>query len=477
MDTLYPPAGHGHLADVVAALDARRPALVDQLATLVTVPSVAGRTADLHEMHERSAALLAGAGLLVEALEVDDAPPYVAATSRATGDGLDRERTRVLLYAHYDVQPAEPANWHTPPFEPDVRSGRLFARGAADNKAAIVAHAAAVSAWIEARGGTPVPVTVFVEGEEEQGSPHLDRLLALHGDHLDADVLVVPDAANWDTGWPALTTTMRGLATIDVTVSTLEADQHQGMWGGAVPDATGVLIRILASLQDHDGRPAVPGFTDGMPEPDASTVRRLRDLATDGEAMRRSAGLRDGVAWSTDPGRVLEASWLGPALTVTGMCVPSLEQAANQLSASAGARLTVRSAPGQDTATVVERVVAHLRNQARQGARLDVDARVHARSWSGEPDAPAARAMLSAQRDAFGREPVVIGGGGSIPLVVALAERLPDAVVLLPGLGDPQMRAHGPDESMPLGDLRRAALTEVLFLDRLAALDRHQSSG
>ena len=252
-----------------AALEAhvrgRADAAREALAGLVAMPSVAGRDPDaLRACADAVADLLRDAGApQVELLEVDGAPPAVWAEVPGPAGA-----PTVLLYTHYDVQPVGDLDrWSSPPFEPTVRDGRMYGRGAADNKGAAVVHAEVVRAWLACADGPPVTLRVLVEGEEELGSPHLEGLLAAHGDRLVCDVAVVPDAANWGRGWPALTTSVRGLADATVTVRTLDRPLHSGVWGGAAPDAVMVLARLLARLHDDDGRLAVPGVWDGVTPP------------------------------------------------------------------------------------------------------------------------------------------------------------------------------------------------------------------
>lgn len=462
-------------ARLVTHVRGRAEAAAQALEALVAHPSVAGRDLQaLRDCAQTVGALLADAGApVVELLEVVGAPPAVWAEVPGPPGA-----PTVLLYTHYDVQPpGDLQRWSNEPFRPMRRDGRLYGRGAADNKAATVVHAEAIRAWLTCADGPPVTVRVLVEGEEELGSPHLDGLLATHGDRLACDVAVVPDAANWGRGWPALTTSVRGLAQLTVTVRTLDRPLHSGVWGGAAPDALFALGRLLACLHDDDGRPAVPGFDAGLPAPTSRQRAAWAALEAGEEQLREEAGLAGETRWVPDDDVPLVARrWARPALTVTAVDAPAVADAANQLVDVARARISVRVAPGQDPQHLVDALIAHLGAHVPVGAELHVDGSVLAQPWQVDAAGPEVEAVRAAAAAAFGRELAVIGGGGSIALVPQLHHRL-GAVCLLTGMGDPDMNAHAEDESMPLDDLVHAAVAETLLLGELA--DRcggHQAS-
>ena len=321
--------------DLTSAIDELFPALRSDLEELVRVDSISAPGFDpgrVRQAAEVSAAQLERSGLKgVRILEMDGSHPAVFAE---TGPPAPDAPT-VLLYAHYDVQPPGPAElWSTPPFEPTESRGRLYGRGTADDKVGIVIHTGAIQAH---EGRPPVGVKVFLEGEEEIGSVHLDGFLERYRDLLAADVIVVADAANWSVGVPALTTSLRGLIDCTITVRTLEAGVHSGMWGGVFPDALSVLVRALASLHDQDGSVAVPGLVRGQ--------RPLID-ADEGEA-RRDAGVLAGVE-TIGVGSITERLWAGPALSILSIDAPPVAASINQLVPEARAKVSVRLAPGDD---------------------------------------------------------------------------------------------------------------------------------
>ena len=361
----------------------------------------------------------------------------------------------VLLYAHHDVQPeGDHGQWASPPFEATERDGRLYGRGAADDKAGIATHLAA----FRAHGGRPpVGVTVFVEGEEESGSPSLRRLLAAHRDALAADVIVIADSDNWSTEIPALTVSLRGLVDCVVEVATLDHGLHSGLWGGVVPDALSVLVRLLASLHDDDGNVAVTGLHEGA----------AADINYPPDRVRADSGLLDGVS-EIGCGSVPQRLWAKPAITVIGIDTTSTAAASNTLIPRARAKISMRVAPGGDAAAHLDALTAHLQQNAPWGAKVDV-----IRGEIGEPYAIEASggvydAARAAFRQAWGAEPVDMGMGGSIPFIAEFANAFPRAKILVTGVEDPATQAHSVNESLHLGVLERAAVAEALLLANLA---------
>ncbi|HEX2027029.1 MAG TPA: M20/M25/M40 family metallo-hydrolase [Nitriliruptorales bacterium] len=479
-----------HLDDVAQAVLARDEERLAALGDLVRIPSVSADghdPAQVRRSADLTARLLRGAGLEdVRLLEVDGAHPYVygewrravelgpgdrrvASTTSLANPGDDA--VTVLLYAHHDVQPVgTPDRWHSPPFEPTVRDGRLYGRGTADDKAGILVHVAAVRAWLDARGGLPVDVKVVIEGEEEIGSPHLGEFLRRHADTLRADVIVLTDATNWKVGVPALTYSLRGLAEVYVTVRALEQPIHSGMWGGPIPDALTGLLKALATLTDERGRPAVAGLFDDVRPVTDDERKRLDALDADPVQLRTEARVLPGVEWTGDPERsVLERIWMQPTVTVIGMDVPSLREASNTLLAEASAKVSIRLAPGQSPGRAAALVEQHLHDNVPFNLHVETHPGHGGQPWVTDPRGPAFEAGIAALRSAFGTEPALIGCGGSIPFVVPFSQAFGGAPCLLTGIEDPSTNAHGEDESLHLGDFSRACLAETVLLEELAA--------
>ena len=433
------------------------PRAVADLADLVRIPGVSNPAFDAAEV-DRSAAAVAD--LLREVL------PEVAVLVATRADGLvsrpavvGRRPARdgtptVLLYAHHDVQPpGADAAWLTPPFEPTERAGRLHGRGAADDKAGIVAHLAALRALgDDVRAG----VTVFVEGEEEVGSPTFGDFLREHRDLLAADLVVLADSVNWKVGVPAFTTSLRGLVDCEVEVAVLDHALHSGMYGGPVLDALTLLVRLLATLHDDGGDVAVAGLTCA-PEP---------AVDYDEADFRADAGLLPGTELA-GTGSLTARLWTKPAISVIGIDATSVAHASNTLAPSARAKVSLRIAPGQEPGEAMAALRAHLVAHAPLGARVTVTDGDLGRPWAGAADSPLAAVARTAYADAWGTDVVDVGLGGSIPLVADLLEVFPGTTVLVTGVEDPDSRAHSENESVDLAELERAALAEALLLARL----------
>lgn len=443
-----------------AAIERELPGVRADLEALVRIPGIAFDGFDFAPL-ERSAQavaeLMRGVGLDVQVSRIGDGHPAVIGRRPAPAGA-----PTVLLYAHHDVQPVgDLSKWESEPFEPTERDGRLYGRGAADDKAGVMAHIAALRAF---GCGTdddrlPLGVVVFVEGEEEFGSDSLPGLLAKHKEELAADVIVIADSGNWDIGVPALTTSLRGIVNSFVDVQVLESAVHSGMFGGVVPDALTVLCRLLATLHDEHGDVAVQGLVSGQAAPLDYPVDRFR----------AEAGVLDGVEL-VGTGRIVDRMWTKPSLSVLGIDAPRTAEAPNALVPAARAKLSMRLAPGDDPKSAYQALIAHLEKHVPWGAKI---------SFEFEHDGnacviDATGKYFDAARSAFatawdGTEPVEIGVGGSIPFIATFQEMFPDASILVTGVEDPHAKAHGPNESLHLGEFARVCLAEALLLHNVAA--------
>jgi acetylornithine deacetylase/succinyl-diaminopimelate desuccinylase-like protein len=438
-----------------AALRDVMPSVRADLEALVRIPSVSAdpaRADDVRRSAEATADLFRAEGFDdVQILTAAGGAPAVVAR-RPAPEGAPT----VLLYAHHDVQPVgDRADWDSEPFEPTERGERLYGRGAADDKAGIAAHLAAVRVFGD---DLPVGVTLLVEGEEEVGSPTLEAFLSEHQHLLAADVIVIADSGNWDIGEPALTTSLRGLVDCFVELRTLEHAVHSGMWGGAVPDAVTAMIRLLATLHDENGDVAVEGLVSG---PAADVDYPL-------DRVRAESGLTDGVEL-IGTGSVVERLWTKPAIATIGIDTTRTADASNTLIPSVKVKLSVRLAPGDSSKSAMQALEDHLRKHVPWGAQLTFTPGEFGEPTQIDATGPAYDAARAAFRDAWdGVEPVDMGVGGSIPFIAAFRDAFPEASVLVTGVEDPDTRAHGANEGLHLAEFEKVCLAEALLLHNLA---------
>jgi acetylornithine deacetylase/succinyl-diaminopimelate desuccinylase-like protein len=459
-----PTAPNTVAAGLRAAVERGLPTTIADLCALVRIPSVSWDSFDATQVTRSAvavAALVRDLGVF-DSVEIKQAGipgtaelghPAVLAT-RAARNG----RPTVLLYAHHDVQPpGQDTDWESNPFEPTVRGDRLYGRGAADDKAGVMAHVASIRALVEAEGPDfDLGLALFIEGEEEFGSRSFANFLEENRESLRADAIVVADSNNWDIDTPALTTALRGNVTFRLTVRTLDHASHSGMFGGAVPDAMMATVRLLDTLYADDGSVAVAGLTShDAPTPDYTD-----------EQLRLETGLTDGVS-PIGHGTVLSRIWSQPSITVTGIDAPSVANASNTLSPVVSVRISTRIAPGQPAGEAYRALESHLRQNAPFGARLDIDDVDTGEAFLVDTSGWAVTETRGAMAEAWGVEPVDIGVGGSIPFIADLVRVFPEAQILVTGVEDPDSRAHSPNESLHLGVFKRAILSEAFLLGRL----------
>jgi len=453
-DVLTPDLAPARLTTLRARVADLMPALRQDLEALARIPSVSLAAFDQSQVDASAqavAALMRGAGLQVEIIREGGRPAVLGHADGPAG------APTVMLYAHHDVQPpGDEAEWDSAPFEPTERDGRVYARGIADDKAGVLAHVAALRAH---SGALPVGVTVFVEGEEEIGSDSLAAILEKHGEKLRADAIVLADSANWAVGEPALTTTLRGMVRVVLTVRTLDHGVHSGMFGGVAPDAITALVRTIATLHDADGNVAVAGLKSGV----------APDLDYPEQRLRDESGLLDGVEL-IGTGSILTRMWAKPSITTIGIDAPSVATSSNTLVPAASAKISMRIAPDEDPHEAFQLLVAHLVANAPWGVKVEVASDDEGSGFSADANGPVYDQARAAFTDAWGVAPVDVGIGGSIPFVAAFAEKFPDAAILVTGVEEPDTRAHGANESLHLGEFARVCLAEAILLERLGLL-------
>ncbi|WP_026554919.1 dipeptidase [Arthrobacter sp. 35W] len=447
-----------------ASVRSRFDATVAELVDLVAISGIAWEAFDAAEL-ERSAEAVAE---LVRSTGLDDVQILRVNKDDGTPGGpaivarkpAQPGKPTVLLYAHHDVQPpGDSALWNSEPFTAVERDGRLYGRGAADDKAGIMAHVGALRAITDVLGDDfGLGVTIFIEGEEEAGSPTFRTFLQTHRQLLRADVIVVADSSNWKVGVPALTTSLRGLVdgTIEVRMGTHAV--HSGMFGGPLLDAPTLLARVIATLHDDDGAVAIAGLAGGG--------HAAIDYPED--AFRADAGVLDGVQLA-GTGSITSRLWTKPALSIIGMDIPSVALSSNTLLPVARAKFSLRLAPGQEPQAAMDAVAEHLRTHTPFGAQVTFTPGEMGQAFATDTSAPAAQSALWALGAAWGVEPVESGMGGSIPFIADLNELFPEAQILVTGVEDPDSRAHSANESLHLGDFENAVLAEALLLAKLDA--------
>jgi len=463
--TDIPEAGHaGNVGteDLRSAVDRSFDRTLARLKELVAIPGIAWPSFDrtpLERSAEAVAELLRNAGLgEVQVLSVNKAdgtpggPAVVARRPSAEG------KPTVLLYAHHDVQPVgDESLWETEPFTAVEKDGRLYGRGAADDKAGIMTHIAAYAAVSEVLADSlGLGVTFFIEGEEEAGSPTFRSFLEANRELLRADVIVVADSSNWKVGVPALTTSLRGLVDGTFEVQVLEHAVHSGMYGGPVLDAPTLLSRLIATLHDDDGNVAIEGLV-------ASDTAAVEMPEAD---YRADASVLDGVRLAGS-GSIASRLWTKPALSIIGFDAPAVEVASNTLLPRARAKFSLRLAPGQVPGEAMEAVRRHVEANAPFGAKVVFTPGEAGNPFRTDNSSPAASVAMWALGEAWGVSAVETGIGGSIPFIADLTDLYPAAQILVTGVEDPDSRAHSANESLHIGDFRNAVLAEALMLARL----------
>jgi acetylornithine deacetylase/succinyl-diaminopimelate desuccinylase-like protein len=377
----------------------------------------------------------------------------------------------VLIYGHYDVQPAEPLDlWTSPPFEPTVRGGKVFARGSVDDKGQLFLHVKALEAHLATRKKLPLNIVVIAEGEEEVGSEHLAEFVEKQKKLLAADAVVISDSAMFAPGLPSILSSLRGLAYFEINVQGPQGDLHSGSYGGAVVNPAMALARILATFHDENGHIAIPGFYDKVREWPAKIREQMRALPFDDKTLMKETGVD---ALGGEKGyTTLEKLWTRPTCEVNGLLSGYTgEGSKTVLPAKAMAKVSCRLVPDQDPADIERLMKAHVAKVAPKGVKVDVRALHGARPWRAELDGPIFEAAKSALRAAFGKEPVITGEGGSIP-VVGDFERILGAPVLLVGFGLPGENAHAPDEWMSVENFRGGMAAMATLWDEYAARAR-----
>ncbi|MCF4007231.1 dipeptidase [Corynebacterium uropygiale] len=381
----------------------------------------------------------------------DDAPAIIG--TKPAEDGYPT----ILLYSHYDVVPAgDPAKWESDPFTLTERNGRWYGRGAADCKGNLVMHLEALRQVKEA-GGTKLGIKVVIEGSEEMGGEGLDTLIEEKPELFAADIIFIADSGNAAVGTPTLTTSLRGGAQVTVTVDTLATPVHSGSFGGAAPDAVAILVRLLDTLRDQQGRTVIEGV-------DCSATWEGQPYTA--EEFRADAGILDGVdIMGAETDQPSDMVWARPAVTITGFTSTPVAEAVNAVPATASARLNLRVPAGMSSADTAAKLAEHLKNHVSFGAHVTVDVEDVNEPFATDTTGPGLTAFAASLAKAYGQEEcALIGSGGSIPLTCALQAIQPEAEIALFGVEEPQCTIHSPNESVDPTEIERIAAAEADFL-------------
>ncbi len=452
------------LAHIESTLDQSRARWFDFL----RIPSVSAQPAHAGDCRTAAAWVRDQLREIGFVAESHDTPghPIVVGHHPGTGAG-----PHLLYYGHYDVQPAEPFElWTSPPFEPALVDGphgpRVVARGAVDDKGQVMMWLEALRAWHAVAGGPPGPVTVLVEGEEETSSPSLEPFLTAHRDSLRADVAVVSDTGMWDIDTPAITTRLRGMAYVQLTLHAAKRDLHSGLFGGSALNPINLLGRILGDLMDTQGRVQVPGFYDGVQEVPAALAAEWRALGFDEGAFLGGIGLSHPGGEQGRPG--LERLWARPTADVNGVWGGYQGPGSKTvIAAEAGAKVSFRLVPGQDPQAVVAGFRAFVDSRLPPDARAEIEVFGTAPAVEVSADGRFVQAARAVLAEEYGRPAVLIGSGGSIPVVESM-RRLLGLDSLLMGFGLDDDQVHSPNEKFEWRCFRHGLRSHARLLGQIS---------
>jgi acetylornithine deacetylase/succinyl-diaminopimelate desuccinylase-like protein len=454
------------MASIREYLEDNRERHLEELKDFLRIPSVSAKSEHRPDMRKAAdwlAERMRDAGLqTVEVLPTDGHPVVLGEWRGAPG------AQTLLVYGHYDVQPPEPLEeWDTPPFEPTVRDDNLYARGSVDDKGQLYLHLKAVEAHIAQNGSLPVNVVFLVEGEEEIGSPHLAAFLEQNRERLACDAVLISDTTMFGPGIPSIGVGLRGLAYMEIRVQGPRGDLHSGSYGGAVVNPANALATIISRLRDDDGRVTIPGFYDAVRDLTREERDSMAKLPFEEEGLREEVG---SPALGGEAGyNALERVWARPTLDVNGLLSGYIgEGAKTVLPARAMAKVSMRLVPDQDHHDIERRFIEHVKSIAPAGVSVEVEALHGGQPWRADPAEPIFEAASRALAGAFGREPVYIREGGSIPIVQVFQEVFGAPVVLL-GFGLPGENAHAPNEWFSLDNYRRGTAAVAALYDELAS--------
>ncbi|QIA27623.1 dipeptidase [Thermaerobacter sp. PB12/4term] len=446
-------------------LDDHRTRFLEDYLDLLRIPSISALpeyAQDVRRAAEWVARRLETAGLEgVRVMETGGHPVVYGEWLYAPG------KPTVLIYGHFDVQPVDPLElWSSPPFEPSIRDGRVYARGASDNKGNFILAVFAVEALLRGEGRLPLNVKFFLEGQEEIGSPQLPAFIAQHKDLLACDLVISTDGANWAEDQPSLSVGSRGLCALQIDVQGASSDLHSGLYGGTIQNPIHALVRLLESMRSPDGKILVEGFYDRVAPLSAEEREMLARIPFDEEAYARNLGVP--VTFGEPGYTTLERAWLRPTLEVNGIWGGFQgEGTKTVLPNEAHAKISCRLVPEQDPEEIIACIKAHVERHVPPGVRVTVRPFPgSARAYVAPPDLPALRAARQVLAEVYGKEPYLIRTGGTVPVLALFLTHL-GAHTITVAFGVEDERFHAPDEFFRLENFDRGQRGYVRLLQRL----------
>ncbi len=437
---------------------------VDRLNTLLKIPSISTASehqADIREACDFVKEQLLGAGVEAVVLETDKHPAVFADTGPSDGP-------TVLVYGHYDVQPpGDLSLWESEPFEPTLRNGAIFARGSADDKGQMLCHVLAVEAWMKTAKKLPCRVKVLIEGEEEIGSPSLEKLIEDHIDRLACNVVLLSDTSKFSPEVPAVTYGTKGLVYKDIRIIGPKQNLHSGVFGGTLANPGNVLADIIAAMKDGDNKVAIPGFYDDVVPVAGKELEDIRALSFDEARYLQDIGspkLDGEQGYST-----IERKWVRPTLDVNGMYGGYMDEGAMTIiPRMCGAKVSMRIVPNQDPEKISKLFDDFVRSRCPDTVRLEIDTHSAVASYATPLDLPAVKAAVVAVEKGYGTKPVFIREGGTIPIMALFKKHLQAESVLL-GFSDPNCNLHGPNEFFHVADYLAGIRSSAHFFNELAS--------
>lgn len=460
------------MSEVIDYLNANQEWARQELFELLRIPSISTQVEHAEDMRQASQWLdsrLTQMDLAVEIIETDKHPIVFAQGKQQP------EKPTVLIYGHYDVQPPDPLDeWQSDPFEPSIREGAIFARGASDDKGQLMCHVTAVQAWMATKGELPVNVKFLIEGEEEISGDSLDKFVRSARERLAADYVVVSDSAQLGPGAPAITYGLRGMVYIEVILSGPSHDLHSGGYGGAVVNPANVLSRLIGGLHDEQGHVMLEGFYEGVKPISDEERKALAQLGCEDDRIKKMIGVQ---ALSGETGYTnRERMWARPTLDVNGMVAGYIEAGAKTIiPAKASAKISMRLVNDQNPQAIAESFKKYFREGAGAGVRVEFIEHGLAKAVLVEKSEPGVQAAKRAMEKGFSAPVSFVQTGGSIPIVGLLAELISPQILLM-GFALPDDNAHGPNENFRLEDYHRGQLASAYLLGELGGVETYLST-